>query len=86
MTKIASMADLKLIATVSHRKGDGKVRNLTDARIYAGRTGRLVATLTLGGSYTAEQAVKEFRRDPKRWQKGPLWDMGQLALSLPLAS
>jgi hypothetical protein len=60
------LGNLTLTATVSHRKNNGKIRTLTDATIKL--DGKLIlATRTLGGKYTAEQALSEFRRFPGKF-------------------
>jgi hypothetical protein len=53
-------------AVVTHRPGDGaRVRTVTEVRIEAGD--QLVATASLGGRFTREQALAEFWRLPGRF-------------------
>jgi hypothetical protein len=58
---------LVLSATVTHRKADkGKVRNVTLVTVRLGET--IAAGATLGGHFTVEQALAEFKRNPKRFK------------------
>lgn len=62
---------IKLVAQVSHRKGKtAKVPVVTDVTIRIdGERG--LAFKTLGGKYTAEQALSEFRKGYKTFTPQP---------------
>lgn len=54
---------INVTAHVSHRKGEGKVRILTDVVIRLdGKTA--IAHKTLGGRFDSVQALKEFKNRP----------------------
>ena len=67
--QIISGNDLRLTVEVKVRKQSGKVRFVTDIRIKLGPL--TVAIGTIGGRATAEQALREYRKAPARFLKGP---------------
>ncbi len=75
------MAKLTLTAQVSTRKSTGKVKVVSDIVIRLS-DGRAIAFRTLGGDYKGKGtlALKEFKRDPNKWEAQP----GTTAEELPL--
>ncbi len=75
------MSNQKITVTAhvnTRRNSGGKVRVLSDVTIRLDGK-RAVAFLTLGGSYNPAQALKEFKRDPKRWEAQPGTSKDELA-------
>jgi hypothetical protein len=56
---------LTIKAGVNYRNADNKVLKLTDVVIRAGE--KAVAFATLAGKWTAEQALKEFKKAPQKF-------------------
>ncbi len=56
-----------LTATVKHGRGYGKVRTVSYITIKLGPV--RVAQATLGGKYSPEQAISDFKRLPHRFSK-----------------
>jgi hypothetical protein len=71
------MTKLTLTATVTARPNEGKVKVLTDVLIRVGN--KALAFKTLGGKYTAHQALTEFKRAPNGWQPQPGQDAASVA-------
>jgi hypothetical protein len=62
------MKSSKLRAVVTYRQGDtARARTVTEVRILNGDVG--IAAATLGGRYSAEQAVAEYLRTPGRFAR-----------------
>lgn len=73
------LANIVLTAHVNARRTGGKVKVVTDVTIRLDGKAAL-AFHTLGGKYTAEQALKEFKRDPSRFETQPGFDAAMVKL------
>lgn len=66
-----SARKLDIYASVSPRKNEdgSKVKVVSDIVIRLGK--RAIAFRTLGGKYTSEEALKEFKKNPNNWEVQP---------------
>lgn len=72
------MKKIKLMAVVAVRKGNtAKVPFVTSVTIRDGE--RAIATATLGGRYTAEQGLKEFKKNPGKFSPFAGWTVEAVA-------
>lgn len=55
----------KLDVIVAHGKGKGRIQSITDITIKF--NGDVIANKVLGGKYTQEQAMTEFKRNHSKW-------------------
>jgi hypothetical protein len=67
----------RLTAVVSYTRASGKVRTVSTVILKLGPL--VVGWGTLGGRWTAEQAVAEFRKQPGRFRLAKGWSAAMLA-------
>ena len=63
--------NVTLVAKVHYVRGTGKVATVTGVTIELAPLGIQVATANLGGRYTPEQALAEYRKNPGRFRLLP---------------
>lgn len=72
------MKKITVVAVVAIRKGNTKkVPFVTDVTIRDGE--RAIATVTLSGRYNAEQALREFKKNPGKFKPFAGWTVEAVA-------
>jgi hypothetical protein len=75
MTKLAT----NLTAVVTYERTEGKLKFITHIAIKVGNL--TAATATLGGRYSQNQAVTEFRKNQSRFKLAPWFTPAYLKLA-----